>query len=137
MNKPFHIAPEHRAGLVFVVISLALISGAFFLAIGRYPSISLEHGLMENMQVVCLLIACALFAFSSRHGQLSATPAFAMSLALFCLTFFLLEFDTRPFDIDILTRLTNGTVRNAWLGTLWIVVIVFVLQQLQTVWAIS
>jgi len=41
----------------------------------------------------------------------------AFGLALLCFVFLMLEFDTRAFNIPMLRRITNGAVRNVWLGS--------------------
>lgn len=63
-----------------------------------------------------MFAAIALFVGATRSS--SPPRIFMLGLSLFCFVFLMLEFDTRAFDSPLLRRLTNGTPRNIWLGSL-------------------
>ena len=136
MSEIHHTQKQGRFGLLYVALGLALLSAILFVAIFRFPHISLEHGLMENIQALGLLATCGLFLHYSRTGIFRDAKPLAWSLSLFCLTFFLLEFDTRPFGIDALTAITNGAIRNTWLGVLWLGVGAYAIRHFKHIWPI-
>ncbi len=136
MTEIPHIRQPQRSGLLYILLTLLIVSAGLFTAVPSYPSMSLEHGFMENIQAIGLLASCGLFLYYSKSGALQIAQPLAWSLTLFCLTFFLLEFDTRPFDIATLTAITNGTIRNVWLGLLWVSVGLLVFKNIKQVWPV-
>jgi hypothetical protein len=64
------------------------------------------------LTLAALLLAGAAFRLKG------ARRVFAFGVALFCFVFLLLEFDTRQFANPTLRRMTNGAVRNIWVGAL-------------------
>ena len=81
------------------------------------PKAHIEHGPLENFQAITLAIAALALAVAATKCS-GASRIFALGLSLFCFVFLMLEFDTRAFNNTLLRRLTNGTPRNIWLGTL-------------------
>jgi len=81
-----------------------------------------EHGAMENFQVGCLLLGAAVLAWQARAAKQAHERVFFSALALFFATFALREFDVRKGEWPpLVTSVLGGTVRNLWLGGLWLV----------------
>lgn len=78
---------------------------------------------MENFQVGCLLLGAAVLAWQARAVKQTHERIFFAALALFFATFALREFDVRRGDWPPLaTRVLDGSIRNLWLGGLWLVI---------------
>ena len=118
-----------------LLAALVLADLACVTLVSWHPGVAREHGPLESLQALGLLLAALGFLGAGAPGQPRSLHALGWSLALFCLTFFLLEFDTRPFGIEPLTRLTNGPVRDAWLAGLWLAMAGVVLARWRAVWA--
>ncbi|MGH8527120.1 MAG: hypothetical protein ACREXY_23820 [Gammaproteobacteria bacterium] len=86
-----------------------------------HPKIYVENGPMENFQVGCLGVGGVLFVWRAWLVDERAARVLFAALALFYVTFLIREFDTRKFDVPIVTSVLSGTVRNVWLGGLWVV----------------
>ena len=99
---------------------LLLVNGAFLLGVQVYPGIGREHGPMENFQAICLFLAALIFYICQRRVLTRGGSRLLWSLALFCATFLLVEFDTRHFGWPLLTYVTNGWIRDVWLALLWL-----------------
>ena len=80
-----------------------------------------ENGPMENFQVGCLLLGAAVLAWQARDAKQPHERLFFAALALFFATFALREFDVRKGNWPIASTILAGTVRNIWLGGLWLV----------------
>jgi hypothetical protein len=107
---------------VFIAV---MVSSLFWVGLAKkYPGVSREHGPMENVQAVCLLIGVVMFAARARVVRDSGLRLTLLGVSLFYLTMLLLEFDVRPFKVPILTLLLNGPVRNAAMGLLWLLLFV-------------
>lgn len=102
----------------FAIATVALLGlGIATILCHHNPRAHEEHGWLENIQAVAISLA----AITLAAGAVTLPRprrVFALGIALFCFVFLMLEFDTRAFKIPALTRATNGTVRNAWLGGL-------------------
>ena len=109
--------PVWRSALV--LLCLALLTSVFVLLYAADASIAREHGPMENFQTAWLCAGMLVLAAFSSRGENPGRRCFLSGLALFYLTFALLEFDVRPFRIPWLTLLLNGAVRNGWVGAAW------------------
>ena len=81
------------------------------------PQAHVEHGPLENFQAIMLMLP-ALLLMLTAFWLKGAQRVFAFGIALFCSVFLLLEFDTRQFGNAILRKVTNGAVRNIWVGAL-------------------
>jgi hypothetical protein len=115
------------------VILLFLWAAIWTAAAAIFPDISREHGPMEAFQASTLAAGCLLLAsISISKNYPRPTRIVAAGLSLFFLTFFLLEFDTRYFNSPLLRRLTNGGVRNAWLGSLVLIYAIQVIRSFNT-----
>ncbi len=119
-----------RLGAALLVADLACVTVVLW-----HPGVAREHGPLESLQALGLLLAALAFLGAGAPRRPRSLGALGWSLALFCLTFFLLEFDTRPFGVEPLTRLTNGPVRDAWLAGLWLAMAGVVLTRRRAVWA--
>jgi 4-amino-4-deoxy-L-arabinose transferase-like glycosyltransferase len=104
-------------GLAILLVGASLL---WLWAAAVYPKIYVENGPMENFQVGCLGVGALLFAWQARGLQRAERVLFA-ALALFYITFLIREFDTRKFDWPIANAILSGTIRNVWLGALWLV----------------
>lgn len=114
---------------------LLLVNGAFLLGVQGYPGIGREHGPMENFQAICLLLAALIFYICQRRVLTRGGSRLLWSLALFCATVLLLEFDTRHFGWPLLTYVTNGWIRDVWLALLWLFMSWVVLRRWSSVWS--
>jgi hypothetical protein len=77
---------------------------------------------MENFQVGCLLLGAAVLAWQARAAKQPHERVLFSALALFFATFALREFDVRKGDWPPLAvSFLDGTIRNLWLGGLWLV----------------
>jgi hypothetical protein len=103
-----------------VVMCLAVLNVVFAALYRADVSIAREHGPMENVQALWLLAGTIVFAVFAFRANEPGRRCFFSGIALFYLTFFLLEFDVRPFKKPLLTLLLNGTGRNVWVGTTWV-----------------
>ena len=105
--------------------ALVLISTALWLWAASVTRrwIFAEHGAMENFQVGCLVFGAAVLAWQARTARQAHERVLFAALALFFATFALREFDVRKGEWPpLLTSILDGTVRNLWLGTLWLVI---------------
>lgn len=100
------------------------------------PRIFREHGPMENFQVGCLAVGIFFLLRAARRAS-SSPPRrlFLGGIILLYGTFLLLEFDVREFHIPWLTLLLNGTVRNVWVGSLWLFGLIAFLRRARSTWA--
>ncbi len=77
---------------------------------------------MENFQVGCLLVGILFLVGAFRSTADVASRVFFLGLILLYFTVAVLEVDTRKMDAPPwLVFVTNGTVRDLWLGSLWII----------------
>lgn len=129
--------PRHISILDFRNIAIVLLAAnaLLLMEVQECPFIGRENNLIENSQSIGLLFASALFVRFRHTGALRTAPLLAWGLALFCFTFFVLELDTRPFGNARLIDLTNGTIRNVWLGGLWVVLGIISLRHVASLWA--
>lgn len=98
-----------------------------------HPGIYVENGPMENFQVGCLGVGGVLFLWRAWLAKAGVERVVFAALALFYLTFLIREFDTRKFDVPMVTSVLSGTVRNVWLGALWVVAGYFIYRSRATV----
>ena len=75
-----------------------------------------------------MLLGCALFAWRTYVARQPDERVLLGGLALFYLTFFIREFDTRQFGQAWLDAIMSGMGRNLWLGAAWLVVACFALR---------
>ncbi len=90
------------------------------------PGISAENGPMENFQVVCLATSFLIWLVASLRSKSPSQKILLAALALFNLSFLVLEVDTRSLNAPLFNKLFHGRIRDAWLGGLWLVVGFFV-----------
>lgn len=117
---------------MFIVLG---INTVVWLGLKNHPGISAENGPMENFQAACLAISFLLWVTASLLSKNHSEKILLSALALFSLTFLILEVDTRSFDAPLFNKLFNGKIRNAWLGALWLVVGLFFLRSAKITWA--
>ncbi len=110
--------------LVWVTAFLLVQSALWWWWWRQNPMISNEHGPMENLQVLALLGGMAGFLWAAR-GTDAAHRVFFTSLALFCFSFAIWEFDTRPFGWDGFNPLYHDVLRDAWIVAMWLVAAFF------------
>ena len=119
-----------------VLIVLAIgINTAIWLRLKNHPGISAENGPMENFQAACLATSFLLWLIASFASKNRAEKILLVGLALFSLSFLVLEVDTRKLGIPILPKIFHGPVRNTWLGALWLVVEWFFLKNARPTWS--
>ena len=129
-----HERDPQRLPVLLAGGGLLLLNIGLMMAVLKFPDIGLEHGLMENLQAVGLLLAGGLFVAPGGYNSRRLQHVLAWPLALFCLTFLLLEYDTRPFAIAWLTWLTNGLVRDLCLAVAWLAVAVMAVTRWHRLW---
>jgi len=118
------------------LVLFALIANTlFWLAQKDQPRISAENGPMENFQLVCLGMGFFLWLAASFSSKDGGKKTILLSLALFHVSFFVLELDTRDFDAPLLNKSFNGRIRDAWLGALWLLATIVVFRQGKSVLA--
>jgi hypothetical protein len=118
-----------------VLIALAIgINTTIWLRLKGHPGIFAENGSMENFQAVFLTTSFLLWLFASFASKSRAEKILLISLALFSLSFLVLEVDTRKLGIPILPKIFHGPVRNAWLGALWLAVGWFFFKNAKPIW---
>lgn len=113
------------------------VSCAFWFWLQQHdPQIFREHGPMENFQAASLLVGI-LFLLRVVHSSRSSPSrrVFLGGLILLYSTLILLEFDVRHFHISWLSWLLSGTVRNAWVGGVWLGAFVLFLRHRRGAWA--
>jgi hypothetical protein len=76
---------------------------------------------MENFQVGCLVLGAGVLAWRACAAKQPHERVFFVALALFFATFALREFDVRKGEWPIASTILAGTIRNLWLGGLWLV----------------
>jgi hypothetical protein len=82
-------------------------------------TIFIEHGPMENFQTICIVVGFLFYVRQIPAARPTNRVLFS-ALALFYLTFAVVEFDTRELGWPTAALVLNGRVRNAWLATLWL-----------------
>jgi hypothetical protein len=89
---------------------------------------------MENFQALTLAVGVVLGA--SMLAPIFRTEArlLGAGMALLFVGFLLLEFDTRLFDMPTLHRWTNGTLRNLWVGSLFLIYSIALARNFKTTW---
>jgi hypothetical protein len=94
-------------------------------------NIFVEHGPMENFQAICIALGFLIYL-----RQIPSSPPaqrlLICALALFYLTFVVVEFDTRELGWRTAALVLNGAVRNAWLAALWILLCLWGLRRRRT-----
>ena len=84
-----------------------------------------ENGWMENQQALCLAGATLMFAIVSRRQTFPPEKLFCISLALFCFTFLLREFELPGGRFPEWARsLLTGKLRRVWLAGLWLALLI-------------
>lgn len=104
-----------------VLALFAVFANTFiWLTLKNRPGISAENGSMENFQLICLLLSFSLW-LAARFGSNNNPEKFLLlALAIFNLSFFILEIDTRDFDMPLVNKYIRGKYRNVALGCLWL-----------------
>jgi hypothetical protein len=104
-----------KTRLLITAVAIVIFTVAWFIC-QRDHKAHLEHGALENIQAAALVSAAIILALAAAKTS-GSRRVFVLGLSLFCFVFLMLEFDTRAFNSPLLRRLTNGTPRNLWLGT--------------------
>ncbi len=106
----------------FWILGYAGISVFWWVLWRSHPQITAENHVMENFQVGCLLVGILFLVGTLRSTADVASRVFFLGLILLYFTVVVLEVDTRKMDAPRwLVFVTNGTVRDLWLGSLWII----------------
>ncbi|HUS35696.1 MAG TPA: hypothetical protein VM680_10125 [Verrucomicrobiae bacterium] len=112
----YHWPMRATTRLLVATIAFAAFAAAAFIC-HHNPKAHLEHGPLENVQAIALALGAIFLAAGSTTCS-GAARVFVLGVSLFCFIFLMLEFDTRAFNVPLLRKMTNGTPRNLWLGTL-------------------
>lgn len=91
---------------------------------------------MENFQALCLVAGFGFCLAALVQSERDPPRVFVLGLALLFLTMFVLEVDTRKLEVPVLVMLFNGTVRNVWLGIVWLGAAVLFFRNMQPVWRV-
>ncbi|MFN7141731.1 MAG: hypothetical protein ACK4UN_20610 [Limisphaerales bacterium] len=111
---------QEEKGTSWALVFVAVVLPLAWLSLWRTdPVIYREHGPMEMFQVAALVVGLFLSYINTKISPRIGDKVVYLGLGLLFLTFILLEFDTRSFNSPLLIRLTNGKIRNLWLGFLW------------------
>lgn len=117
--------PMKKVAAVFAVALLILLHTFFWISLeSTIPNIEKENGVMENFQAVCL--ACCMLCWG-RIRIRSSNPErlFWTSLALLSASILVLEVDFRQLNAPLLNTVMNGRIRDIWLGSLWLIALIF------------
>lgn len=96
----------------------------------RFPQIADENQAMENFEAACLIAGMFLFIVALVRANNRGRKVLLFSLTLFYFTVLLLEMDTRQMDVPSwVVRITNGKIRDIWLGSFWVVAAVLFFRQ--------
>lgn len=118
------------------LITLAIIANSIlWLMLKNQAGISAENGPMENFQIVCLALAFLLWLVATFVEKISTSKIILFSLALFNVSFLVLELDTRDFDAPFFNKLLNGKIRDAWLGCFWLILVISFFRKMKPAWA--
>lgn len=109
-----------------------LFIGVWVLLGKNHPAISVENGPMETYQAVCLFIGIGFFMGAFYRSSEKGARVLFTGMMLFYFTVFMLEVDTRPTQHPLLIQLTNGKIRNLWLGSLWLAGAIYFLKNWRT-----
>jgi hypothetical protein len=110
----------HNKGPLLWILLYAALSAFWYAWWRGDPRIAAENHAMETFQAGCLLGGIVLLANARRSTSDVAGRVFVLGLILFYFTILVLEVDTRKMDAPPwLVRVTNGTIRDVWLGSLW------------------
>ena len=104
-----------------LLLATALLQLVCWLLPGFDPMVSREHGPLENFQVVCLVLGAVIFLREAARSTGGPVRLMALGLALLHFSFLVIEVDVRSFAPPAwVNSLLNGTIRDAWLGLLWV-----------------
>ncbi len=104
-----------------LLLATALLQLVCWLLPGFDPMVSREHGPLENFQVVCLVLGAVIFLREAARSTGGPVRLMALGLALLPVLFLVMEVDVRSFAPPAwVNSLLNGTIRDAWLGLLWV-----------------
>lgn len=104
------------------ITSYAAFSLFWYIAWRRDPQIASENRAMENFEALCLVIGMGLLIGAIRSIAGAPQKILLFGLTLFYFTILVLEMDTRKMNVPIwLVGLTNGTIRDVWLGSCWLI----------------
>lgn len=116
---------------IFAVVANTLI----WLALKNQPGISAENGPMENFQLVCLFLGFLLWLTASVCSKKISEKIFLVTLALFSVSFFILEIDTRDFDMPLVNKFIRGKYRNGALILFWLGAAIAFLRHKKACWS--
>jgi hypothetical protein len=99
--------------------------------------IAQENGWMENQQALCLAGATLTFAIVSRRQTFPPEKLFCLSLALFCFTFLLREFELPGGRFpDWARSLLTGKLRRVWLAGLWLALLMIARREVREIFQV-
>ena len=124
---------KKTASGILVLIAVGL-NMAAWLAL-KNPQISRENGPMENFQLICLFLAFLTWLWAGSRSKDKAAKIFLIALALFNLSFFILEIDTRKFDMPTVNKFIRGKYRNGALACLWLGAAIAFFKNKRSCWA--
>lgn len=85
---------------------------------------------MESFEALCLFVGILLFGGAIHSAAGAPQRILFLGLTLFYLTVLVLEVDTRNMSVPVwVVRISNGTIRNLWLGGLWVIAAALFLRQ--------
>lgn len=95
--------------------------------------VEMENGPLENLQALFLFAGGMLYLLNSRRAAGGERILYA-GIALLYLTFLVLEVDLRKFPLPGINRFFNGAIRDAWLGGLWVLGLLWFLRHRTAAW---
>jgi uncharacterized membrane protein YgdD (TMEM256/DUF423 family) len=118
-----------------LAIIAVILNFAFWIHLNtRVENVFRENGPMENFQAVCLFLAVVFSVLGIGRSTDRAGKILFAGIALFCASILVLEVDVRNVNAPWLNKVMNGRIRDAWLGTFWLVALYFVFKSFGPVW---
>jgi hypothetical protein len=126
MEQPVNAARDagrkgRQLPLILLGIATVVVQCVLWISARRaIPTIAREHGPMENFQAASVFLGFLLLLVAVVRSERPAPRILFGGLALLYFTFLMLEIDFRTFAPKPVLVLLRGTIRDVWLGILWV-----------------
>lgn len=117
-----------------IVLCCLLLAPAFIIWYQYDPTIARENGPMENFEAGCLTAGVLILLLRLRKLNSRSERILCAGFTVFYGTFLVLEVDVRDTEWRTLIKLMNGRIRDLWLGSLWLAVLVLFVRDARGIW---